>query len=165
MKYFPFFLLLMICSCQASHQSNDNMDTHLPPKWSENQIWYQIFVERFYNGDPDNDPTPESIVGAWPYKVPEDWSVTPWTHDWYSMESWSEKSGNDFYHNSQLRRYGGDLQGVIDKLDYLQKLGVTAIYFNPLNHAPSLHKFDASTFHQIDVNFGPDPLKDLQIMD
>ena len=165
MKYFPFFLLLMISACQTSHQSNNkNMDTHLPPEWSENQIWYQIFVERFYNGDPDNDPTPESIVGAWPYKVPEDWSVTPWTHDWYSMEAWSEKSGNDFYHNSQLRRYGGDLQGVIDKLDYLQKLGVTAIYFNPLNHAPSLHKFDASTFHHIDANFGPDPKKDLQIM-
>lgn len=164
MKYFPFVFLLFF-SCQTQDQAKESaMNNSLPPKWSENQIWYQIFVERFYNGDKTNDPTPESIVGAWPYKVPENWSVTPWTHDWYAMEEWSKQSGNDFYYNSQLRRYGGDLQGVIDKLDYLDSLGITAIYFNPLNHAPSLHKFDASSYHHIDANFGPNPAKDLEIM-
>ena len=140
------------------------MDTSQPPKWAENQVWYQIFIERFHNGDKTNDPTPESIVGAWPYEVPENWAITPWTHDWYKMEEWSKQSGNDFYHNSQLRRYGGDLQGVLDKLDYLEDLGITAIYFNPLNHAPSLHKFDAASFHHMDANIGPNPQQDLEIM-
>jgi glycosidase len=62
-----------------------------------------------------------------------------------------------FYYTVQLRRYGGDLQGVLDKLDYLQSLGVTALYFNPLNDAPSLHKYDARNYRHIDRNFGPDP--------
>ncbi|RRJ90261.1 alpha-amylase family glycosyl hydrolase [Flavobacterium macacae] len=59
-----------------------------------------------------------------------------------------------------MRRYGGDLQGVLDKMDYMDSLGVTAIYFRPLNDAPSLHKYDARYWHHIDVNIGPDPIKD-----
>lgn len=136
-----------------------------PPKWSENQIWYQIFVERFYNGDTSNDPKASDIIGAWPYEVPENWAITPWTHDWYKREDWQGQNNRGFYADSQLRRYGGDLQGVIDKLDYLVDLGITAIYFNPLNHAPSLHKYDAASYHHIDVNFGPDPEGDLKIME
>ena len=60
----------------------------------------------------------------------------------------------------QFRRYGGDLQGVLDRLDYLQDLGVTALYLNPVNDAPSLHKYDARNYHHIDRNFGPDPRGD-----
>ena len=60
----------------------------------------------------------------------------------------------------QARRYGGDLQGVLDRLDYLQELGVTALYLNPVNDAPSLHKYDARNYHHIDRNFGPDPRGD-----
>ena len=52
----------------------------------------------------------------------------------------------------------------MDKLDYLQELGINAIYFNPLNDAPSLHKFDARNYRHIDVNFGPDPEGDIAIM-
>ncbi len=55
------------------------------------------------------------------------------------------------------------MQGVISKLDYLDDLGITAIYFNPVFEAPSLHKYDASMYHHIDNNFGPDPEKDRQI--
>ena len=61
--------------------------------------------------------------------------------------------------------YGGDLQGVLDKLDYIQDLGVTAIYFNPLNDSPSLHKYDARNYTHIDRNFGPDPRGDAAIME
>jgi glycosidase len=71
---------------------------------------------------------------------------------------------NGFYSKIQARRYGGDLQGVLDKLDYIQKLGATAIYFNPLNDSPSLHKYDARTYTHIDRNFGPDPEGDAEIM-
>ena len=63
-----------------------------------------------------------------------------------------------------MRRFGGDLQGVLDKLDYLHRLGVTAVYFNPLNDAPSLHKYDARNYRHIDRTFGPDPVGDTRIM-
>ena len=69
-----------------------------------------------------------------------------------------------FHHTLQHRRYGGDLQGVIDKLDYLKTLGVTGIYFNPIFYANSLHKYDGNSFHHIDPHFGPDPAGDLALI-
>ncbi|WP_263784629.1 glycoside hydrolase family 13 protein [Salinibacter grassmerensis] len=62
------------------------------------------------------------------------------------------------------RRYGGDLQGVIGRLPYLNSLGVTALYFNPVFSARSLHKYDGSSYHHIDPNFGPDPSGDRQLI-
>ncbi len=64
--------------------------------------------------------------------------------------------------NRNCRRYGGDLQGVLDKIDYLDSLGVNAIYFNPMNDAPSLHKYDARHWRHIDRNFGRIRPKDLE---
>jgi glycosidase len=140
-------------------------DFSRPPKWASDVIWYQIFVERFNNGDSANDPTAESIYAQSDYyTIPANWSVTPWTGNWYKEDGWAGNLEGDFYSKLQLRRYGGDLQGVIDKLDYLEELGVTAIYFNPLNDAPSLHKFDARNWRHIDINFGPDPEGDLNII-
>lgn len=140
------------------------------PTWARDVIWYQIFVERFNNGDPSNDPTIDDIQHCYPYVVPEDWAITPWTQDWYkpdpyfaSLEKMTNQFGNtftDFDQKLQLRRYGGDLQGVLDKLDYLEDLGITAIYFNPLNDAPSNHKYDPRYWHHIDRNFGPNPEAD-----
>jgi glycosidase len=127
------------------------------PEWAKKAIWYQIFVERFRNGDPSNDPTLRDMKGSWPHAEPPGWKPTLWTHDWYKQEDWAAETEHDFYYTVQLRRYGGDLQGVLDKLDYLQDLGVNAIYFNPLNDAPSLHKYDARNYRHIDRNFGPDP--------
>lgn len=135
------------------------------PEWSQNAIWYQIFVERFRNGDEQNDPKLDDIRSSYPNKFPENWQVTPWQHQWYKLNDWEvEFYGNDFYTAVQSRRYGGDLQGVLDKLDYLTDLGITAIYFNPLNDAPSMHKFDATNYVHIDHTFGPDPEGDLEIM-
>ncbi|MDX1702162.1 MAG: alpha-amylase family glycosyl hydrolase, partial [Melioribacteraceae bacterium] len=144
------------------------------PAWSKEVIWYQIFVERFRNGDPNNDPTPVDLEGTYPGIIPESWTVTPWTQDWHKPDPYfAELNGKkDFLGNeivsfgqkSQLRRYGGDLQGVLDKMDYLESLGVTAIYFNPLNDAPSLHKYDARHWRHIDRNFGPNPRKDVETM-
>ncbi len=96
--------------------------------------------------------------------VPAGWKITPWTQDWYQPDPWTANNGKSFDYNLQYRRYGGDLQGVIDKLDYLSNLGITAIYLNPINDAPSLHKYDARNFHHVDVNFGPDPKGDNLIM-
>ena len=124
-----------------------------PPEWARHAIWYQIFPERFENGDPGNDPTRERIGG------PPGWEITSWTSDWYARADW-EKG-----HSITVRRYGGDLQGVIDRLDYLRDLGVTVIYFNPIFDAVSMHKYDASSFHHIDRHFGPDPVGDVAIME
>lgn len=127
------------------------------PTWAAEAVWYQIFPERFWNGDSSNDPRVDDIAGSWPHEEPQAWSVMPWTSDWYEQQSWEKTNGKPFYHHVQQRRYGGDLQGVIDRLDYLSDLGVTALYFNPLFESPSLHKYDATMYHHIDNNFGPDP--------
>jgi cyclomaltodextrinase / maltogenic alpha-amylase / neopullulanase len=137
----------------ASGQTGNNV-----PEWSMGLVWYQIFPERFHNGDPSNDPVPARI------NAPEGWEVTPWTGDWYQRAAWEQRVGPRFYDHVRMRRYGGDLQGVIDKLDYLKDLGITAIYFNPIFDAVSLHKYDASYYHHIDRHFGPDPQGDLAIM-
>lgn len=153
------FLLLIGCSNRGTVEYQD------VPEWAQEAIWYQIFVERFRDGDPTNQPTLQTIEGSWPHNKPDSWQPTRWTQDWYEMEHWAIESGKDFYRTVQMRRYGGDLQGVLDKLDYLQDLGINAIYFNPLNDAPSLHKYDARNYHHIDVNFGPDPLGDIELME
>jgi len=136
------------------------------PEWSKEAVWYQIFVERFRNGDTTNDPTAEDIKGTYPDSIPGNWKVTTWTSDWYQPDEYFEQSPlPDQWNNLQLRRYGGDLQGVLDQLDYLKLLGITAIYFNPLNDSPSLHKYDPRHWRHIDRNFGPAPQEDIKIIE
>jgi cyclomaltodextrinase len=94
-----------------------------PPEWARDAVIYQIFPDRFANGDPDNDP--------------------PGTEDWTA----DARPRPDSF-------YGGDLQGVIDRLPYLQELGVTAIYFTPLFLSPSNHKYDTEDYRKIDPQFG-----------
>lgn len=129
------------------------------PDWAREIIWYQIFPERFRNGDPSNDPTRERLG------TPEGWTVSSWTGDWYERSEWEQLLSDDFRESVYKRRYGGDLQGIIDKLDYLQELGIGGIYLNPVFDAISLHKYDASCYHHVDRFFGPDPKGDAKIMD
>jgi glycosidase len=133
------------------------------PEWAKKVVWYQIFPERFSNGDAANDPAAMDMKGAWPYSTPADWQNHPWTSDWYKLQPWEIGTSHDFYWNAGLRRYGGDIQGIINKLDYIQNLGITAIYLNPVFESPSLHKYDASIYHHIDNNFGPNPDLDREI--
>lgn len=106
------------------------------PKWAKSAVMYQIYVDRFYNGDPENDVESREyhyINGA-TIRV-KDWDKCP------------DKSGiREFY--------GGDLQGVLDKMDYLQDLGIDVIYFNPLFVSPSNHKYDCQDYDYIDPHFG-----------
>lgn len=127
------------------------------PNWAKEAVWYQIFPERFANGDKNNDPTPHDMEGAWPYQIPDGWQVSPWTSGWYKLQPWERANGHSFYWNSGVRRYGGDIQGIIDQLSYLKYLGINAIYLNPVFESPSLHKYDTKLYHHIDNNFGPDP--------
>ncbi len=173
MKKVLLYSLLIICgglfSCNQTSESKesdkeDASNLSYVPSWSKTAIWYQIFVERFRNGDPTNDPTREDIKYAYPDSIPGNWAITPWGQDWYQPDAYFANSNLDKkWDNLQLRRYGGDLQGVIDELDYLDSLGINAIYFNPLNDSPSMHKYDPRHWRHIDRNFGPNPKKDIEI--
>ncbi len=130
------------------------------PSWAKDAVWYQIFPERFRNGDPTNDPTRESLEAG--NGVSDKWRIKPWGSDWFSRDDWEQSFGGSFYTNAIFhRRYGGDLQGIIDKLDYLKDLGITALYLNPIFYANSLHKYDGNAHHHIDPYFGPNPKADL----
>lgn len=160
---FALFCCLVLLGCQPTSTPSASTETGVPT-WSQEAIWYQIFVERFRNGDPSNDPKLADIEGSWPHLNHPDWQPTPWTHDWYAQEDWAQASGEPFYLTVQSRRYGGDIQGVIDQLDYLQNLGITALFLNPINDSPSLHKYDARNYRHVDRTFGPDPEGDAAIM-
>lgn len=135
------------------------------PGWARRAVWYQIFPERFANGDPSNDPTVESLEGSYGGAPHSAWRVHEWTSDWYELAPYERAQGGDFRGHVFRRRYGGDLQGVLDKLDYLQELGVTAIYLNPVFDSPSLHKYDGSSYHHVDPHFGPDPAGDRALIE
>lgn len=106
------------------------------PGWAKGAVMYQIYVDRFYNGDVTNDVLTDEYryIGANTVKV-EDWNKYP---DAVGIREF----------------YGGDLQGVLDKMDYLQDLGIDVIYFNPLFVSPSNHKYDIQDYDYIDPHFG-----------
>lgn len=106
------------------------------PDWAKGAVMYQIFVDRFYNGDRTNDvETGEyAYIGEHSVRV-EDWSKYP-----------AFMGVREFY--------GGDLKGVLEKIDYLQELGVEAVYFNPLFVSPSNHKYDIQDYDFIDPHYG-----------
>jgi cyclomaltodextrinase / maltogenic alpha-amylase / neopullulanase len=150
-------ILIAACLWPASSQSQGQGTV---PEWAKDAIWYQIFPERFRNGDTSNDPTRDVV---WlPTQRP--WHVSRWGGDWYALQEWEQATGRGFYDVVFDRRYGGDLAGVLEKLDYLKDLGITALYFNPVFESPSLHKYDASSYHHIDANFGPNPAGDRALM-
>ncbi len=151
--------------CKPMDETERQGEKEFVPQWAKSVIWYQIFPERFRNGDQTNDPTVKDIRGADPAAPPKAWRLHPWGSDWYELQDYEIENGErQLWKHLLRRRYGGDLQGIIDKLDYLQELGITAIYLNPVFDSPSLHKYDGASYHHIDPNFGPDPQGDRQLM-
>ena len=142
-----------------------NTPTDFVPEWAKRAVWYQIFPERFANGNTDNDPTLDSLRNSYPHDLSEPWQPHPWTSDWYAQQPYEQAHGKDIWFNLQRRRYGGDLQGIINRLDYLQDLGVTALYLNPVFEAASSHKYDGNSYHHIDPHFGPDPAGDRSLIE
>ena len=135
------------------------------PEWARHAVWYQILPERFANGQPSDDPTPASLDGSLHAgALPEGWRPHPWTSDWYALQPWERDTAKPLAATLADRRYGGDLGGILQRLPYLQELGVNAIYLNPVFDAPSHHKYDASTLHHVDVHLGPDPEGDRALM-
>jgi len=143
--------------------SNQSLLFAQVPEWAKGVVWYQIFPERFANGDPSNDPEPGKVFAS-ADSIPDGWKIKSWTSNWFIQDDWEKKLGGDFRDHLYERRYGGDIQGIINHLDYLKSLGVGAIYLNPVFEAASLHKYDASTYNHIDVNFGPDITGDIELI-
>ena len=153
--------LLVMSVGAVAHAAPDDF----VPEWASQAVWYQIFPERFRDGDPANNPTRTDIVGADPQELPAHWEVHPWGSDWYELQAYETANGEpELWKHLLRRRYGGDLQGIIDSLDYIENLGINAIYLNPVFDAPSLHKYDSASYHHIDPNFGPDPAGDRRLI-
>jgi cyclomaltodextrinase / maltogenic alpha-amylase / neopullulanase len=147
MKAFLSILLLFLFSFSLPAQS-------FHPEWAEGIIWYQIFPERFSNGDSLNDPDGQKVF-MHETRKPSKWEVSPWTINWFEKLPWEKELGGNVRDHMYRRRYGGDIQGIINNLDYLKQLGVGAVYINPLFESVSLHKYDATVYHHIDKEFGP----------
>lgn len=106
------------------------------PDWAKGAVMYQIYTDRFCNGDPDNDVQ----TGEYFYIGEQVHHVDDWYRDPQPMDV------REFY--------GGDIQGIIDKLDYLHGLGVEVVYCNPLFVSPSNHKYDTQDYDYIDPHVG-----------
>lgn len=106
------------------------------PDWAKGAVIYQIFVDRFYNGDKTNDVLDDeyTYIGEHVTQV-KDWNKMP-----------ASMGVREFY--------GGDLKGVWEKLDYLQELGVEVLYLNPIFVSPSNHKYDTQDYDHIDPHYG-----------
>jgi hypothetical protein len=122
-----------------------------PPAWAREAVRYQIFVERFRNGDPSNDPRPEYMQGTYPGCVPAGWKVAPWNQSWYEQQDWAQADGSGFYKTVQARRFGGDLQGVLDKLDYVlaDDRDMTLAYRRTMADRETIVAFNRSGRYQI----------------
>ncbi len=120
------------------------------PDWTKGAVWYLILPERFRNINPANDPVREQVVAD----TRGDWQTHPWASDWYKLQVWEEDASRPFEQTLLERRYGGDLVGVFEKLLYLKDLGVDVINLTPIFESPSIEKYDASTLHHVDNNFG-----------
>ncbi len=122
------------------------------PDWVKNAVIYQIYPDRFRDGNSANNPAAgEFFYGAFDTIVRS--NTTDWnTHICDPRNNVGSVTTCDLKYSQNF--YGGDLQGIIDELDYLDGLGVTALYLNPIFESPSNHKYDTKDFMQIDDNFG-----------
>lgn len=164
-KGLPIFALLIVAA-QSLYSQDQITVKETVPQWAKSAVWYQIFPERFRNGDPSNDPKLKDIIGADPAEMPKEWQIHPWGSDWHKLQPYEVKNGEpELWKHILRRRYGGDFQGIIDKLDYIKQLGFNAIYLNPVFDSPSLHKYDGASYHHADPNFGPDPEGDRRLIE
>lgn len=105
------------------------------PEWFKGGIMYQIFPDRFYRSEENAQPVPEG-------KIMRKWGEVPY----FRPDQNGKVLNNDFF--------GGNLNGVREKLDYLRSLGVTVIYFNPIFEAFSNHRYDTADYKKIDPLLG-----------
>lgn len=111
---------------------------HRPPLWVQDQVFYQIFPDRFCDGDPSLNVRDNE----YPYSHP------------IVAKNWGEPVSTHHEATASSEFYGGDLAGIQSKLHYLQSLGITALYLNPIFASPSNHKYDTIDFYQVDPHLG-----------
>ena len=116
------------------------------PAWAQNAIIYQIFPDRFRNGDVGNDP--QATDFGYPEERGQSFPIAPWNT--IVPDPDPNDPANPWYATWNSTFYGGDLQGVADKLDYLQALGVNTIYFTPIQEAVTNHRYDARDYRQVE---------------
>ena len=153
-KEFRYFFLIATPGC-IYYYNEGGITTHIPdesrifrllvnfeqPEWVKNAVFYQIFPERFCNGNPQNDVKDgEYSFDGFKCKKIADWDSVP--------EPYQKAHCLDFY--------GGDLEGIKQKIPYLKKLGITAIYLNPIFYAATVHKYDCLDYFHVDPHFGGD---------
>ncbi len=115
------------------------------PDWAPDIVYYYIYPERFRNGDKTNDPRPgRDRYQNHGVELHTKWIDRPWRPG--TGDGSDHVHGNDFF--------GGDLAGIIDKLDYIKDLGANTIYMTPVFQAPSNHKYDTADYTRIDPAFG-----------
>jgi len=120
---------------EAQHMFTITPGFHVP-EWAQGALMYQIFVDRFCNGDPTNDvESDEYVYIGFPVMKIDNWE-----------EGLSVLDVDRFY--------GGDLQGILDKLDYLKSLKVEVLYLSPVFVSPSNHKYDCQDYEHIDPHYG-----------
>ena len=144
------------------------------PEWARGSVGYQIYIDSFRNGDVDNDaifnefgtddfsePTGEIrsgtskkdlVLAYWGGNEKPQFSLNEWNSNYEEKNEWEENTLNDV--QNYTRYYGGDLQGIIDKLDYIKNLGAEYIILSSPFYSLSNHKYDTIYFNHVDPYFG-----------
>lgn len=125
------------------------------PDWMKDAVIYQIFPDRFFNGDTSNDTAQTESRGATDYELIEDWYTWPENPEQEELnpDAYPENAykGDGEWSNEI---YGGDLEGITERIEYLKALGVNVIYLNPVFHSISSHRYDATDYTEIDPILG-----------
>lgn len=127
------------------------------PDWMKNAVIYQIFPDRFYNGDTSNDFAQTSSRGEVDYEYISDWNTLPENPEQETEEKMDAYKATGAYvgdGNWSNEIYGGDLKGITERIDYLKALGVNVIYLNPVFASISSHRYDTSDYNKIDPILG-----------
>jgi len=133
----------------------DGIDSFPQLKWVSQSIIYQIFPERFYNGNPENDVL---ALKSDEFHYNQQWVQNKlWAEEGPSLANWNVPISTQ---HCCHQYFGGDLAGIIEKLDYLKELGVTALYLNPIFDSGSAHGYDTHDYLKVSPKFGTE--EDLQ---
>ena len=144
------------------------------PNWAKEAIWYNIFPDRFYNGNHYNDPIfnefgPEAfkpnILHEQNFVEEYRWEKSNnvishfdrnrWTSDFREQTIWEKLGEREIdYSLKYARMYGGDLQGIKEKIPYMKELGINAVWLNPVFFSYQNHKYGANDFRHISPDFG-----------
>lgn len=161
--------------CFEIDYANEKVPVFYIPEWAKEAVWYNIFPDRFYNGNKKNDPVYNEF-GPEEFEKPEDnrkaslvaeykWGAyttkygkfenNDWTSDFEEKKNWEKLKGMDVdYSLKYARMYGGDLQGIKEKIPYLKELGITAVWLNPVFFSDQNHKYGCFDFRHISPDFG-----------